>query len=872
MAPIEIMAQLLPRLYPIARSITGEGVRASLRMLQEIAPLQLVEVPSGTPVFDWIVPHEWNVADAYVANAAGARVVDFRAHSLHLVSYSTPIHARMSLGELRPHLHTLPEQPDLIPYRTSYYQPAWGFCLSQRQLDALPDGQYEVSIDSTLRPGSLTYGELVLPGELEDEVLISTHVCHPSLANDNLSGMLLAACLARELSRRPRRYTYRFLFLPATIGSITWLALHREQAHRIKHGLVAACVGDPGPLHYKRSRRGDAEIDRVVTCVLAESGEPYTVLDFSPYGYDERQYCSPGFNLAVGSLTRTPYGRYPQYHTSSDNLELVRPEYINAALTTYLRVVEVLEQNRTYLSRNPMCEPQLGRRGLYSSLGGRQDTQAIELAMLWVLNQADGGNSLLDIKDRSEMRFSELQEAAALLQQHDLVVEASAPATFSATTSEAARYARSKQLQGRARRLIPGGAHTYAKGEDQFPELSPGFIDHGLGCHVWDVDGNEYIEYGMGLRSVTLGHAYAPVVDAAYQAMQRGSNFTRPAAIELEAAETLLAMIPGAEMVKFAKNGSDVTTAALKLARACTGRDLVAICGDQPFFSVDDWFIGSTAMPGGVPEVIRRQTLKFRYNDLASLAALFGAYPAQIACVCMEAETTEPPAAGYLQAVIDLCHQHGALFVLDEIITGFRWHTGGAQTLYGITPDLSTFGKGLGNGFAVAALVGKAALMERGGLLHDKERVFLLSTTHGAETHSLAAAIATMRTYQEQDVIGHMHRQGESLARGVRDIAGDLGIGDYFEVAGRASNLIFVTRDAHKERSQPFRTLFMQEAIRRGVLGPSFVISYAHSDADIDFTVDAVAAALRVYYRALEDGVDRYLIGRPVKPVFRPRN
>ena len=386
------------------------------------------------------------------------------------------------------------------------------------------------------------------------------------------------------------------------------------------------------------------------------------------------------------------------------------------------------------------------------------------------------------------------------------------------------------------------------------------------------MDGNEYIEYGMGLRSVTLGHAYAPVIDAAYQAMQRGSNFTRPAAIEVAAAETLLSMIPGAEMVKFAKNGSDVTTAALKLARAYTGRDLVAICGDQPFFSVDDWFIGTTAMPGGIPEVIRRQTLKFRYNDLASLAALFEAYPEQIACVVMEAETTEPPAAGYLQAVIDLCHQHGALFVLDEMITGFRWHNGGAQTLYGITPDLSTFGKAIGNGFAVSALVGKTAIMERGGLLHDQERVFLLSTTHGAETHSLAAAIATMRTYQEQDVIGQMHRQGERLARGVRQAAADLGIGEYFEVAGRASNLIFVTRDADKNRSQPFRTLFLQETIRRGVLGPSFVISYAHTDADVDHTVDAVAGALRVYCRALEDGVEQYLVGRPVKPVFRPKN
>ena len=348
---------------------------------------------------------------------------DFRRHSLHLVSYSIPVHARMPLAALRPHLHTLPEQPDVIPYRTSYYRPTWGFCLSQRQLDNMPDGEYEVCIDSALRPGSLTYGELLLPGELEDEVLISTHVCHPSLANDNLSGMLLAAFLARELAGRQRRYSYRFLFIPGTIGSITWLALHAAQARCIKHGLVVACVGDPGSMHYKRSRRGNAEIDLIVECVLAESGQPYTLLDFSPYGYDERQYCSPGFNLPVGSLTRTPHGRYLQYHTSSDDLDFVRPEYIGASLSTYLRVVELLEQNRTYLSQNPMCEPQLGRRGLYSSLGGRQDTKAIEMAMLWVLNLADGEHSLLDIKQRSGMRYAEVHEAAELLHRHDLLVE-----------------------------------------------------------------------------------------------------------------------------------------------------------------------------------------------------------------------------------------------------------------------------------------------------------------------------------------------------------------------------------------------------------------------------------------------------------------
>ncbi len=441
-----------------------------------------------------------------------------------------------------------------------------------------------------------------------------------------------------------------------------------------------------------------------------------------------------------------------------------------------------------------------------------------------------------------------------------------------ASAEEFGRYAKSKQLQAQAHLLIPGGAHTYAKGDDQYPELAPGFIDHGLGCHVWDVDGNEYIEYGMGLRSVTLGHAFAPVVEAAYREMLRGTNFTRPAAIEVEAAELLLDMVPGAEMVKFAKNGSDVTTAAVKLARASTGRDLVAICADQPFFSVDDWFIGSTAMPGGIPQAIRELTVKFHYNDLSSLAALFETYPGRIACVVMEAEAAEPPSAGYLPAVVDLCHRHGALFVLDEMITGFRWHNGGAQALYGITPDLSTFGKGIGNGFAVSALVGKREFMQLGGLLHDDERVFLLSTTHGAETQSLAAAMATMRTYCAHDVVGHMHRQGERLARGVRQAAAELGLDDYFQVAGRASNLIFITRDGDKNRSQPFRTLFMQETIRRGLLMPSFVISYAHSDADVDRTIEAVAESLVVYRRALEDGVEHYLIGRPVKPVFRSRN
>ncbi len=412
---------LLAGLYPICRSITGDGVRESLRLLQGLAPLELHEVPSGTPVFDWIVPEEWNVQDAFVADAAGNRVVDFRRHNLHLVSYSEPIRRRMPLSELLPHLHSLPQQPDLIPYRTSYYKRTWGFCLSHDLLHSLPDGEYEVCIDTSLAPGSLTYAELLLPGECDDEILFSTHVCHPSLANDNLSGMLLTALLARELAGQRRQYSYRFLFVPGTIGSITWLALHEAQAARIRHGLVVACVGDGGQFHYKRSRRGDAEIDRAVSRVLAESGQPYTLLDFTPYGYDERQYCSPGFNLPVGSLTRTPHGQFPQYHTSDDNLDLVQPQHILQSLEMYRRVVELLEQNRVYRNLNPKCEPQLGRRGLYSSLGGRQDTKRVEMAMLWVLNQSDGHHSLLDITEKSGLLFGEVREAARLLYDHDLL-------------------------------------------------------------------------------------------------------------------------------------------------------------------------------------------------------------------------------------------------------------------------------------------------------------------------------------------------------------------------------------------------------------------------------------------------------------------
>lgn len=435
-------------------------------------------------------------------------------------------------------------------------------------------------------------------------------------------------------------------------------------------------------------------------------------------------------------------------------------------------------------------------------------------------------------------------------------------------------YAQSTLMRQRAHELIPGGAHTYAKGDDQYPEQAPAFIVRGAGCHVWDVDGNEFIEYGMGLRSVTLGHAYRPVVDAVTRQLALGVNFTRPAPIEVECAQLLLDTVApdGGRMVKFAKNGSDVTTAAVKLARAYTGRGIVAICGDHPFFSTDDWFIGATAMPAGIPQATRGLTLKFRYNDLDSVRELFAAHPGQIACLVLEVETTEPPKPGFLAGLRALCDDNGALLVFDEIITGFRWHLRGAQLVHGVAADLTTYGKALANGFSLAALAGRAEVMRIGGLHSDRERVFLLSTTYGAETHALAAAIAAIQTYQREPVIEHLYRQGERLAAGVTASAAAHGVSGYFGLTGRACNLVYVTRDAEGDRSQVFRTLFLQELLRRGVLAPSFTTSYAHADADIDRTVEAVNGALEVYARALVDGPEKYLSGRPVKPVFRPYN
>ncbi|MFI6546713.1 glutamate-1-semialdehyde 2,1-aminomutase [Streptomyces prunicolor] len=428
----------------------------------------------------------------------------------------------------------------------------------------------------------------------------------------------------------------------------------------------------------------------------------------------------------------------------------------------------------------------------------------------------------------------------------------------------------SRTANERLHAMIPGGAHTYAKGDDQYPENLAPVISHGSGAHVWDVDGNRYIEYGSGLRSVSLGHAHPRVLEAVRRELDRGSNFVRPSIVEVAAAERFLATVPTAEMVKFAKNGSDATSAAVRLARAATGRTRVALCSDHPFFSVDDWFIGTTPMSAGIPSTTTDLIASFPYGDLAATEEMLTRYPDEIACLILEPATaTEPPPA-YLAGLRELADRYGCVLIFDEMITGFRWSEAGAQGLYGVVPDLSTFGKALGNGFAVSALAGRRDLMERGGLRHSGDRVFLLSTTHGAETHSLAAAMAVQTTYVEEGVTARLHALGERLAAGVREVADGMGVGDHLVVRGRASNLVFATLDENGQPSQQYRTLFLRRLLAGGVLAPSFVVSNALDDEDIDRTVDVVAEACAVYRKAL-DAADPtpWLVGRPVKPVFR---
>ena len=417
----EQLATLIKELYPICRSITGDGVRETLRILQRRIPLELHEVPSGTSVFDWKVPKEWNIKEAFIKGPNGNKVVDFAKSNLHIVSYSVPFHGRMRLEELAKHLFTMPDRPDWIPYRTSYYKESWGFCLTHRQFQELPDGEYEVHIDSTLRDGHLTYGECFLAGETSDEVLVSCHVCHPSLCNDNLSGVAAMCALYGKLAERRRRYSYRFLFIPGTIGSITWLALNESRTVSIKHGLVIAGVGDKGRFTYKKTRRGAAEIDRAFQHVLQHAGDDSKMMDFHPYGYDERQFCSPGFNLPVGGVMRTPFGEYPEYHTSGDNMEFISLDALLDSIDKCASAFDIIDSNQTYLNQNPKCEPQLGRRGLYQAVGGQTQTKDNEMAILWVLNFSDGAHSLLDIAEKSGCSFALIKGAADRLAEHQLL-------------------------------------------------------------------------------------------------------------------------------------------------------------------------------------------------------------------------------------------------------------------------------------------------------------------------------------------------------------------------------------------------------------------------------------------------------------------
>jgi aminopeptidase-like protein len=410
------MHRFIADLYPICRSITGAGVRETLARIGRRLPLTITETPSGADAFDWTVPKEWNIADAWIKDPSGRKIVDFQTSNLHVLNYSTPIRARMRLEELRPHLFTLPDQPDRIPYRTSYYAERWGFCLPHALYETLAEGEYEVCIESTLEDGALTYGEAVLPGETEDEILISCHVCHPSLCNDNLSGVAVATFLGQRLAQRRLRHSVRLLFIPGTIGSIVWLSRNEAHTAKIKHGLVLTGVGDSASFTYKRSRRGDAAIDRAAEHVLRHADPGLRVQDFSPYGYDERQFCSPGFNLPVGCLMRSPWGTYDRYHTSGDDLDFVHPESLRGTLDAVTKIIDALDRDARYINTNPKGEPRLGKRGLYRPMGGAASGPPLdEMALLWVLNLSDGDWSLLQIAERARYPFETIARAADAL-------------------------------------------------------------------------------------------------------------------------------------------------------------------------------------------------------------------------------------------------------------------------------------------------------------------------------------------------------------------------------------------------------------------------------------------------------------------------
>lgn len=406
----EAMYKLAEKLFPICRSITGNGLRKTLQFLSEKIPLEITEIPSGTKVFDWDIPDEWNIKDAWVKNANGEKIIDFKSSNLHVLHYSEPIDKTITLSELKEHLFALPEYPDWIPYRTSFYKRQWGFCTTFRQLESLTEQEYHVKIDAALEPGSLTYGEFLIPGESTDEVLFSCHVCHPSLCNDNLSGIVIATHLAALLKQQRLRYTYRFVFVPGTIGAIAWLSNNEAKTKNIKHGVVLSLLGDKSAFHYKRSRQGNAEIDRIFEFLISKEPDGQ-MRNYVPYGYDERQYCSPGFNLPVGRLTRKPYAEFPEYHTSADNLDFIHPQNLAESLVILYKAVVIIENNKKWINLSPKGEPQLGKRGLYNSVGGQTRGIDYQMALLWVLNYSDGNYSLLDIAEKSKIDIHILMKA-----------------------------------------------------------------------------------------------------------------------------------------------------------------------------------------------------------------------------------------------------------------------------------------------------------------------------------------------------------------------------------------------------------------------------------------------------------------------------
>jgi aminopeptidase-like protein len=421
----EVLHAMVQELYPLCRSLSGRGVRETLKAIARRIPLRIHEVPTGTPVLDWEVPREWNIRGARIEALDGRVLVDFDRLNLHVVSYSNPVDAVVSRDELARHVHTLPDQPGLVPYRTGYYADDWGFCLSHQQWLSMTDDAYRVVIDSTLAPGSVSYGEVFVPGERSEEVLLSIHCCHPSLANDNLSGIAVATRLAQRLSQRRNRLSYRLLFVPGTIGSLCWLAANETGAvRRIRHGLVLTCLGDAGDFHYKQSRRGNAAVDRAVPYVLGRRGEPFHILPYAPTGYDERQYCSPGFNLPVGCFMRSPNGSFPEYHTSADNPGFITGEAMAGSLDALSEILALLDADTVYRRVDGRGEPQLGRRGLYRAIAGQKEgAGATQIALLWVLNLADGEHSLLDMAERSGLPFREIAAAARLALQADLIFE-----------------------------------------------------------------------------------------------------------------------------------------------------------------------------------------------------------------------------------------------------------------------------------------------------------------------------------------------------------------------------------------------------------------------------------------------------------------